>query len=701
MKKIVFFCLFLSLFSNFSFSQESVQDKKPQIPIVVDGDTVNYDSQNKAIEAEGNVKISFKDVTVFCDNAKVDTQTSIGKLEGNVRIKHEKGTIYGDNIIYDFKSKTAEINDMYLNSPPFYVYGKKAKKVSGNVYRLNDACATTCGPLNKPPKFLDYKLSAKEITLYKGDKLVAKHVVMRVGKLPVMYFPYYVQPAKDKLPRVTLVPGSGSDTGMYMLSAWRYYFDEGFKGRLHFDFYQNKGIGRGITHKYNSDSFGEGIMKLYYISDKDKESFDNQEGLDYGYPVGSDRYKVQIRHNWNITPTLNAKLEYHRFSDKYFMKDYFYREYERDTAPDSYLLLTQSLPYSSLSLLARKRVNDFYTQAEYLPRLKLDVFQRQIGSSKLYFEGNSSFANLSYKHAAPSDNDSDALRLDSYNRLTYVDKFAWLNFKPYLGMRETYYSKRASGESNVMRSIFYSGVELSTKVYKQMSGPLDFLGIKADKTRHVITPIIKYQYIHPPSISQDLLMQFDDIDAIDRKNMATFTLENKIQAKRGDKVWDLLYFAPEIDYTFNDQGRGSHLSELRNDLEFRPSDNFYLQQTYTYDLDNLRTKEVTSDIVLKGLLYKLTLGHKYVRNESSEIRAGLKYTLSPKWEFNTNLRYEAETGDPQEEEFYFRRDLNCWFMDIGLSVNEDNEKTFWLIFRIKAFPDAGIRFNSTISGPKE
>ena len=100
-------------------------------------------------------------------------------------------------------------------------------------YILNRGYITTCN-LKNP----HYRFAARKIIFYPGDKVVAKNVVFKIGNIPVFYIPYYMQPAKDKLPRVTVVPGSDHDMGMYLLTAWRYYYNEAFKGRLHIDYYE-------------------------------------------------------------------------------------------------------------------------------------------------------------------------------------------------------------------------------------------------------------------------------------------------------------------------------------------------------------------------------------------------------------------------------------------------------------------------------
>jgi len=230
---------------------------------------------------------------------------------------------------------------------------------------------------------------------------------------------------------------------------------------------------------------------------------------------------------------------------------------------------------------------------------------------------------------------------------------------------------------------------------------LDLLGIKADALKHIVTPIIKYTYIHRPTTGQGRLLQFDSIDEIDRKNEIEFTLENKLQAKLESKTWDMLYFAPSVVYTFNEEAKGSHWKELKSDFEFRPFENLYLENEATYSFNTKAITEMDTDLTWKSPKCSLSLGHNYTRGESSTITSSFDYEISKKLSFHSYQRFEAKTGDWEEQQYFFRRDLHCWLMDIGIDIDKDSAVSFWVVFRIKAFPEIGINFRKSYRGPKE
>lgn len=691
------FCAFFSCMPGFVLAQEALE------AVIVDGDEVNYDAATNTVKAEGNVVIEYKNIKVTCDKANVNTLHNIGDLYGNVQIEHDGGVMTGDNIRYNFNTQDAEFKGVYLESDPFYAYGEAVNKVSDDYYQLKDACVTTCGPLDGKKFFMDYTINAKEIEFYPQEKVVAKNVVVKVGKMPLMYIPYYVQPSKDKLPRVTLVPGYDSPRGVFLLTAWRYYVNQQFRGRLHLDWHSKKGMGVGFTHKHSSDKLGEGVYTVYYVGDRDRQEFD--EPYDF---VGGDRYKVQLRHKYQNDNGLSATFQLYRFSDEHFLKDYFYKEYEKDTDPESYALLTQSVNNGSLSLLTQKRVNSFYNQVEYLPRLRYKYFKKRIGESDFYFDSVSEYASLQYQYAKPTEADYDVSRFDTLNTLSYQKKFAWLNVNPYLRLRETYYSSDKLSDEDLLRTQFSTGVELSTKLYKAFSPDFSIGDYNINGLRHIVTPILGYSYKNQPSVSNAKIDRFDSIDHLTYGNTMSFRLENKLKAKGEnaegeDKVWDLLYFAPQVNYRFNQESRGgSNLTTAKYDLEIRPWENLYFEQEAIFDLDNLeRVTEVTSDINFKSQLVDLAMGHRYLRDDESQLTSDFMYRFAPKWHFQTYLRYDDNVSKFEKQGFYLGRELNCWDMELGFTIDAEYEKTIWLVFKLKAFPELGFHMKETYASPNE
>ncbi|HIE36273.1 MAG TPA: LPS-assembly protein LptD [Candidatus Omnitrophica bacterium] len=695
MRKI-FFLIFLSI-CFYLFAQHKL------IPVVIDADEINYLHQDKKIVAKKNVKVEYKDVELFCDEVEYDTQKNIAYIKGKVKIVRKDALFYGENIVYDFNKKEIQANKTRIESPPIYGEAEKAERKEER-YILKEGYITTCD-LKKP----HYRLVAKKVIIYPKERIIAKNMVLKAGNLPLFYFPYYSHSLKDKSSPYQIIPGKDSKWGFYLLNRWRYYFNENNKGKIHFDFYEKRGEGGGFTHRLKTN-MGEILLNYYFIEDELYSLDKRKELIDY-YPerkdtiaeyLEDDRYKAQIYYFWQPTPYFSIRSEVNKFSDKDFMHDFFYREYEKEPHPLTYTLFDYALNNSSLSLLVQKRMNHFFTETEYLSQLEYNLYRQNLGKSNFYWESKTTLGNLTYK-VANSDLDYDAVRFHSHNILSFSKNIKWLYFNPYIGNYFTFYSKNSFGDENTFRVAPEIGLNLSTKLYRVFGVNFNFFQ-KIEKIRHIITPQIQYHYIHSPTVSKDHLFSFDNIDDLERKEAVVFILDSKLQAKNKEKVWDFVYFSPSLEYQINKEGKGSYFNKMNMDLEIYPREGISLVSDAEYDFLDRAFKEVNLDIDFsdtKNNKYSVKFGHRYLRKESSQTTVGLTYQITSKLQFKNYLRYEYKKGDFKEQQYALRVDLHCWWLDYGVNIDDDKSFTFWVIFRLKAFPDIHIGFDHTYHGAKK
>jgi len=683
--RIIFTLLFTFYFLLSTFYISFAQEKEP---IVVNGDKVEYFAEEKKVEASGNVVITYQDIRLTCDKVTVFTDLKQAEAMGNVHIEEKKGIIEGERVVYNFETKQGILIEAKVQAPPFYGKSEIVKKISESELELKKGYVTTCDLM--PPH---YRIQSKEISVYLDDKVVARDVIFKAGEVPLMYLPTYVHPLTDKRPRVTIVPGHYKDWGTYLLTAWRYYFSEGAKGRIYLDWRENKGIAEGIDYNYLMKNLGSGKLKLYYMQERDRN-------IPEGFSAEKERFLVQLKHKTKIDKNTEVILEYHRMKDKDFLKDYFFREYEKDYQPKTYLLITRSMPFYSLNLLTQKRTNRFYEEVERLPEIKLDINEQKVLESPFYFKNTSSLSNLIKKNTAPSDVDTDVVRFDTYNQISIPKKISFLETKPYVGFRETCFTKDINGDENKFRSIFYSGIDLSTRFFRIYNFKTDFLDLDINRIRHVINPQIRYSYIHSPTILSSKLMQFDDIDSISRENRINLYLENKLQTKREDKIVDILRFICDTDYLFKPE-EGSRFSDFKFDLELLPYSWLRFEQDLTYDSRDRAFKTVNSDLSASGgEKWYFGVGHRYQRTGESELTSEVFYRINPKWKVRAYERFQFDTQDLKEQEYTIYRDLHCWEMEITYNIKRGYGKTIWIVFRLKAFPEMGFEFNKSYHQPK-
>ncbi|MFH1413780.1 MAG: hypothetical protein ABIG56_02930 [Candidatus Omnitrophota bacterium] len=684
--------------------------------IIVNGDEVEYMTESKEWIASGNVEVLYKGSRLTCDKLSVDTQAKVGFAEGNARLDDQRGIIEGEKIIYNFESKTGTIVDAEFRANPYFGRSTKVEKISETEFIAFGGYASTCS-FDHP----HYRLKSKQINIIPEDKIITKKTSFRWADYPLVYLPWYSHSLKDPFMHVRVVPGKTKDWGPYVLTAWRYNITDNINGRIYLDYRDLLGESEGFGLNYNTQLFGKGDLKYYYTQERSRRLA--KTGL-----AEFQRYFIRLRHKWDIDEQTNFTSEFYRISDQKrkligpsenFLKDYFYREYEKDSEPLSYALLHRNFQYSSLDALIQKRVNHWFAHVEKLPEIKYSLPSLQVGESWFYFQNESSLANLNKKEATSSTvpDEENVVRLDTTNKFSLPARLAFFRLTPFIFSRQTIYDKGVDGIlSTPVRTIFGSGIEVSTKFYRFFEVKSNFLGMEINRLRHIITPTISYAYNHEPTVVAGKLKQIDEIDSITRSNQATLELSNKLQTKRSGANVDLVDFIVKSDYIFKPKTGdklGSNLGDIICELKFLPYSWLRIDSDATYKRSGNRSDEnynsfsnINYDIIFDfGNERSLGIGQRYQRKSGKEITNQLNWRLSPKWKVSTYQRYEFG-NDPtlkrglREQEYTITRDLHCWEMAVTYNVKRNEGESVFLIFRLKAFPEMEFGFDQSYHQPK-
>lgn len=671
-------------------------------PVEVNGDQVEYFPKEKKVTGIGNVTVDYGDVSLVCDRITVYTETRDAEAEGNVVLKSPTGEVRGERMKYSFATKQGEVLKARMQSGDWYAGGEKIDIYSDGSYRLEDGYITSCD-LARP----HYKIKTKSITIYPDNKVVAKNVSLNIGNTPVAFLPRYNYSIDTKWPTFSVIPGKKDKWGVFALTSYRYDVDEDNKLTLRIDEREKWGLAEGLDYKYSTGDFGQGLLKTYYT---------NQRNRDRNEPTKAEeqRYMVKLRHRWDINENVTAMAEYHEMHDSEVTKDFFYREeYERESSPDSYIYLLDSQPEYGLSFLTRKRTNRFQGVVERLPEFRFDLKDQAISGLPLYFKTDTTLTNLNSK-TADSATDSDVIRFDTYNKLTSPLRIAdFLSVSPFVGMRDTFYSKDINGDEDELRTAFYTGVDISTKFFRTYEASGRFLGVELNKLRHIITPTIEYEYIHAPSTLPASLQQFDDIDSIARKNAFGLGLENRLQTKRllDGKLqsYDLGYFLIKGDYLYRPEN-GSRFSSVKGDLELTPYDWLRLESDTQYDPDTRDFQEWNVDCYIdRGEDWRFGLGSRYWQGTEHELTSELFYKLNTEWSFRLFGRYDLKEVESSGHKIINRfdtkeitliKDLHCWLAEASIDVGRDGGATFWLVMKLKASPKVPFDFSDYYAAPK-
>ncbi|MCM8791731.1 MAG: LPS assembly protein LptD [Candidatus Omnitrophica bacterium] len=702
MYKIIFLILLiLILFIPFFLYAQDIKE-----PIIVNGDRVEYSTDKREVVAEGNVSVVYKDVKLTCKKIKVDLYTQEAVAEGDVCIKDTQGLIYAEKMKYNFSQKTGEIIKAKVEFTPYYGKGEITQRLSEDQYKIINGYVTTCD-LDRP----HYRISSKNIHIYPENKIVGEGVKLHLGDIPFFYLPYYAHSLKVPFMHVRFIPGKSRDWGEYLLSAWRLNLTPNQTARIYLDYRSRLGIAEGFGLNYVLNNLGRGDYKFYYTQERTRR-------LPQPTPAEFERYLVRLRHNWDINAKTNAILEFNKIKDTkrmvlgtehHFLKDYFYREYEKESQPKTYLSVNQNFPNSSLNLLIQKRINPWYTHQymvpdEKLPQISYNLLSFPLGINNLYLNNRIQLANLLNKEASPSAQDDNVVRFDIYNQIFIPTKLSIFNINPFIAIRETYYSKDKEGNSLDPRTVFYTGLDMNTYFYRIFNYSNNFFEIY--RIKHSINPNVKYLYNHRPTIPSSKLQIFDEVDNIESNHKLNLELINKFQTQRNNKIIDFAIFRINTDYNLK-RNTSVHkgLADFLTEIELIPFSWLRIETDNIYDPKQDNFEIVNFDLTAKlGENRSLGLGHRYERKGGKELTTEFNWYFNPKWKARIYERYQfadVKIKGLKEQEYSISRDLHCWIMDFIYNISKDHGHTFWFVFRLKAFPAIEIELEQSYRSPKQ
>lgn len=715
MKRSTILLLLLSLFCciciDAPISSAQIDDKKlvkvkPGEPVIVDGDKVEFFEEGKRITAEGNVKITYGDVKLFCDSIEVDTQAQKAACKGNVRIEHPDGVLTGDYIVYDLLNKKGEIITAEVKAFPWFGYSEETKRVQENEYLLKKGFFTTCD-LDEP----HYRIAAEEIRIFPDEKIIAKNAVFYIGKVPVLWFPYYYHPIIQTKSKVQFIFGNSSDWGYFVLSAWRFHIKGNSKVDVLLDYRTKKGFAEGANLYYylsdfGLDGLGEGLFRAYFAHQNDKGTYDRSA---FREDEGTDpelRQRFQWMHRMDFNPTTVGMLEFNKVSDKYVSKDYFYNEYEENNqVPANYFSIVSAQTNYMVTLEYNQRFNDFYTVTQKRPEVKLDIPDQRLWHTPFYYSSVMSGTSFEKEFADDSEPSQETQRFDTFHKLSYAGKLGFLNITPFGSIRETVYSKNKWGDDFIARTAFGGGVGVFSRFHRIFDVETDFMGLDINALRHIIVPRAEYNHLHQPTVDKDSLFQMDDLDALEKENTVTLSLENKLQTKRhygeGLGTVDLVRFIVSTDYSFRMEKdefkfeKEGKFEKISFDLEMKPYDWIYIDS----EMEVLpKNQSISTGSVELSLFpnerFNLNAGYRYEKKPDdprNQLVLDLSYVLNPKWRFGLYERFDFHEGKIEEQQFTIVRDLHCWEVEVTYDVDGEDlfkdDFTLWIAFRIKAFPD--------------
>ncbi len=320
----------------------------------------------------------------------------------------------------------------------------------------------------------------------------------RVGEAPVFFAPFVSGPAEDPhIPIESLTLGQDRIFGGQLKSVWNLSKLLGLKGNSDLDWnlqanmYTERGFWLGTDATYSSSApigtegsyFGE--AEGVWINDwgTDNLGLDRRD-LDV---ASNTRGRALWRHREHISDSVWITGELGFLSDRNFLEQYYETEWDQGKDNETLISINHQEDNVAASIMGRYRLNEFSTEASWLPKADLTILGEPLLWDRLVYSSRSS---AGYGHlqpgVAPEDPndlyiplnytpDAEGVVLSTRHELSMPFNLGAVKVDPYLLGEAAYWQDDGFTNQSLNRFYGSAGVRANLmlwKTYPHLFSPL-------------------------------------------------------------------------------------------------------------------------------------------------------------------------------------------------------------------------------------
>jgi lipopolysaccharide assembly outer membrane protein LptD (OstA) len=483
--------------------QSSVQTAADEAPFRV---IANYKEQlENRIIATGNVEIHYKTVKLFADRVELDTETKDVFAEGHVVIQTPGDVISVDRIQFNIESQLGTLHNVFGRSSPNIFYeADTVEKTDEDMYRLDTGSFTSC--TQPTPR---WRFSFSRANLKRDDYVEMWSSVVRIKKVPVMYFPYIRYPLDRERATGFLMPklGYNGQKGFNYSQTFYWAMKRNMDSTFNLDYYSARGLGGGLEYRYMFSEGTGGQVNLYYFKFKKDPELE----------LPNNASLIRFIHNQPLPFSFNLVADVDYQSSYEFLRE-FDNNFRRAVVSNrrSQVFLQRAWSYFNLNMRA-SRFETYYTDRENsiirysLPEMGFSSSQIKL-IPPLYFSFRSSFSAWEYGWAYASrqginygenyedgsQRNSQSLSFSPVLTLPFTS-IPWLIINSSLAANMSYdFQSYAPNSKNIvpepiLRRNFTFNIEFIGPTFNKI-----FLDDEDEpKVKHIIEPTFSYRYESP------------------------------------------------------------------------------------------------------------------------------------------------------------------------------------------------------------
>jgi LPS-assembly protein len=517
-------------------TSRSAQDPGAEINITADklstGDGLNQ------IEASGNVEIRRGGMTLKADDVRFNRATQDAEAKGKVSVDDPDWRIKSaDSVQMNIAKETGEIHngDLFLEEGHVSMTGRRFQKFGGQTYHVDEGFFTTCICESGPPS---WKFSAEEMDLAVDGVGTVKNAYFYILDVPVFYLPYGYFPLTTERQTGLLFPqfGQSSKEGFRFLQPFFWAISKSTDATVKFDIETRARFGflgefrtvfdRNSDFRLDTSYFNEGLRKNEQDAVVDRTIADPT--------IAKHRWSVAGSHRYTMPSDWLTYSDFAAYRDDLFTRELM----DRFDLPGSQESDIRRSRFADSQFGVFKSWGDMFFKGEwnfYQDFIQSDSITLQ-RTPQLAFWGRRLLSNfpLEFRWRGEGVNyirrkGGDGLRFDLRPEAVLPFRLASHLFGSIrVAPRETayhLYSPVKSSDRNLSREL----IEMRGNIGTTFGRVFGFDSLGLSQVKHVIEPELSYLFV--PRVNQSHIPIMDDVDRVNRRNVVTFSVANRLWGK--------------------------------------------------------------------------------------------------------------------------------------------------------------------------
>lgn len=500
--------------------------------VEITADRIEHFQLTDVYEANGNVIVVQGPVRMTSDHATLFSLSGTLIAEGHVHLKDRVSEVDAERMELNVNTDAGVLThgQLYINLTNTLFTGRLMQRFSEDHYRAKEGAFTNCDA--KEGQTPAWRLKFKDADLISGERVYLKGAWLCVNDVPLVPFPEFSYPIATVRKTGLLVPTPGYDTrfGWTYRQSLFWAISPSQDLTISPQYWADLGYGSDFEYRY---VLGRKSKGQWMVSVLQQQHLPDVEGVDpNSTDVKRTRGLISGQHIQQDDPDFRIMASAMLATDAEYMSQLSNSGAQR------------AMPGGENNLLINQRLanGNLYLLSQYLQPFNVggkETFQRlpELGHGFANYAPFGGPVLLGMDSRAAYFYREEGFQNSRVDLLPSLGTDQWqmghvLGFTPQVKFRETYYTHSVSSSKSTHRETFWASLEGSSNLARRFDreGGRSLL--------HTIEPKVVYEYV--PASDQSEIVQIDDVDNLQKKNLLTYSLQSRLlgqNEKGATKSW--------------------------------------------------------------------------------------------------------------------------------------------------------------------